>query len=113
MMLDPGPLNDALLVFAKASLRGLALINGPVPSRDSWRRRGGFLVLPEPVSKVFVDAQLPQGIPALYDAVFPKRHHFFNGAGGYETILARFRYRGASEDEIPTAIRATLRNFRY
>ncbi len=33
--------------------------------------------------------------------------------GGYDTILARFRYRGASEDEIGAAIDATLREFRY
>ncbi|SIT43573.1 putative biotin carboxylase [Paraburkholderia ribeironis] len=173
VMLDLGPLNDALLAFAEASLRALALSNGPfhleiigggdglyflevgtrvgrgeipflfhdlygVDLFDLWvaqqsgdearfaaqaqaaiaasasPARGGFLMLPEPVGKVFVDAQLPQGIPALYGAVFPTRHHFFDGAGGYETtILARFRYRGASEDEIATAIHATLRDFRY
>ncbi|MEX3672172.1 acetyl-CoA carboxylase biotin carboxylase subunit family protein [Paraburkholderia phenoliruptrix] len=82
-----------------------------IASRSSTR--GGFLMLPEPVGKVFVDARLPYGIPALYEAVFPERHHFFDGAGGYGNILARFRYRAASEKEIATAIRATLRNFRY
>ncbi|MEM5440222.1 biotin carboxylase [Paraburkholderia diazotrophica] len=172
VMLDPGPLNDALLAFADASLRALALVNGPfhleiirgpdalyfleigarvgggeIPFlfRDLYdidlfalwvaqqsgdeacfaeqtraafaastsRARGGFLMLPEPVGKVFVDAQLPQGIAALYETVLPKQHHVFDGAGGYDTILARFRYRGASEHEIAVAIHATLRDFRF
>ncbi|MEM5345618.1 biotin carboxylase [Paraburkholderia azotifigens] len=172
VMLDPGPLNDALLEFSEACLRALALRNGPfhleiiggcdgfyflevgarvgegeipflfhelygVDLFDLWvthqsddatrfdaqaqaafiastsSTRGGFLMLPAPAGKVFVDAKLPHGIPALYEAVFPGTRHFFDGAGGYGNILARFRYRGASEDEIAAAIRATLRNFRY
>ncbi|WP_227746896.1 MULTISPECIES: ATP-grasp domain-containing protein [Paraburkholderia] len=172
VMLDPGPLNDALLTFADASLRALALVNGPfhleiIRGRDGlyfleigarvgggeipflfrdlygvdlfalWVAqqsgdearftaqtqaafaastscaRGGFLMLPEPIGKVFVDAQLPQGIAALYETVLPKQHHLFDGAGGYDTILARFRYRGASEHEIAVAIHATLRDFRF
>ncbi|MGF6960416.1 ATP-grasp domain-containing protein [Paraburkholderia youngii] len=75
--------------------------------------RGGFLMLPEPVGKVFVDAKLLREIPALYEAVFPKPHHFFDGTGGYATLLARFRYRAASEHEIATGIHTTLDNFQY
>ncbi|MEM5372374.1 hypothetical protein V4C53_41025 [Paraburkholderia azotifigens] len=70
-------------------------------------------MLPQPVGKVFVGAQLPQGIAALYETDLPKQHHVFDGAGGYDTILARFRYRGALEREIAVAICATLRDFRF
>ncbi|WP_126285655.1 ATP-grasp domain-containing protein [Burkholderia stagnalis] len=75
--------------------------------------RGGFLMLPEPVGSRFVGAELPNGVAALYDAIVPKRNHVFDGKGGYDAILARFRYRGASEAEIADAIGTTLRDFRY
>ncbi|MEX3628726.1 MAG: hypothetical protein VB138_03790 [Burkholderia sp.] len=71
-------------------------------------------MLPEPVGSRFIDAdEVPPRIAALYRAVLPNRHHGFDGKGGYDAILARFRYRGASEDEIGAAIDATLREFRY
>ncbi|WP_186202870.1 ATP-grasp domain-containing protein [Burkholderia gladioli] len=172
VMLDPGPAHDALLAFARDSLRALGLDDGAfhlevirggdgltfleigarvgggeipflfrdlygVDLYDLWVAqqsgdaarfavraqaaraasasplRGGFLMLPEPVGSRFVEAEVPSGIAALYRAVLPKRHHGFDGKGGYDTILARFRYRGASEDEIGAAIDATLREFRY
>ncbi|WP_205965736.1 ATP-grasp domain-containing protein [Paraburkholderia guartelaensis] len=172
VMLDPGPLNDAVLEFATACLKALALSNGPfhleiigacdgfyflevgarvgsgeipflfhelygVDLFDLWvthqsgdearfaaraqaasvastsPTRGGFLMLPEPVGKIFVDAQLPNAIPGLYESIFPVRRHLFNGSRRSSNILARFRYRGASEEEIDRAIRATLRDFRY
>ncbi|MEX3960368.1 acetyl-CoA carboxylase biotin carboxylase subunit family protein [Trinickia sp. EG282A] len=172
VMLDPGPLNDALLTFARACLHALALSDGafhieiidgvdglyflevgarvgggeiPFLFRDLYGvdlchlwvaqqsgdkahfdarlaatravsaspRRGGFLMLPEPIGSRFVDAELPEGIAALYHAILPKRDHVFEGKGGYDTILARFRYRGTSEDEIAAAIDATLREFRF
>lgn len=171
VMLDPGPLNDALLAFADPSLRALALVNGPFHleiirgpdalyfleigarmgrgrslscfaictvltcspcgsrsgqvtrhvSRSKYERRsphrrcarGRFLMLPETVGKVFIDAQSPKGIAALCETVLPKQNHVFNGAGGYDTILARFRYRGGTEHEIAAAIHATLRDSRF
>ncbi|WP_206171195.1 hypothetical protein [Trinickia terrae] len=74
--------------------------------------RGGFLMLPEPVGCRLVRSDVPAGIPALYGAVVPKRNHVFNGKGGYDDILGRFRYRGA-EQEIESSIERTLREFHY
>jgi len=75
--------------------------------------RGGFLMLPEPVGQRLVNVRLPTGIDELYDAIVPKLNHVFNGKGGYDTILARFRYRGESEAGIASAIDMTLREFHY
>jgi hypothetical protein len=37
----------------------------------------------------------------------------FDGKGGYDDILGRFRYRGGSEEEIESAIVDTLLRFHY
>ncbi|CAB3751834.1 ATP-grasp domain-containing protein [Paraburkholderia solisilvae] len=75
--------------------------------------RGGFLMLPEPVGTRLIDVRLPTGIAQLYGAIVPKLNHVFNGTGGYDQILARFRYRGDSEAEIAAAIDVTLGAFHY
>ncbi|WP_094782412.1 ATP-grasp domain-containing protein [Paraburkholderia ribeironis] len=74
---------------------------------------GGFLMLPEAAGSRLVRAVVPDGIAPLYAAITPKANHVFDGKGGYDDILGRFRYRGRSEDEIEAAIDATLERFRY
>lgn len=74
---------------------------------------GGFLMLPEAVGSRLVSAIVPAGIGPLYEALTPKANHVFDGKGGYDDILGRFRYRGGSEEEIESAIAETLLRFRY
>ncbi|MGF6979787.1 hypothetical protein QFZ94_008304 [Paraburkholderia sp. JPY465] len=74
---------------------------------------GGFLLLPEATGSRLLRAVVPDGIAPLYAAITPKANHVFDGKGGYDKILGRFRYRGRSEDEIDAAIAATLERFQY
>jgi hypothetical protein len=52
-------------------------------------------------------------VEGLYEAVFPPIGHTFDGKGGYETILGRFRYRGRNEASVESAIEKTLRIYQY
>lgn len=52
-------------------------------------------------------------IGPLYASVVPDIGHLFDGHGGYDTILGRFRYRGESEAQIEAAIMETLLGFSY
>jgi len=73
----------------------------------------GFLLIPEPVGKRLVEVSVPQKINTLYASVVPPLNHVFDGHGGYDTILGRFRYCGQSEDQIEAAINETLQQFFY
>ncbi len=75
---------------------------------------GGFLMIPEPVGSRLVARNSPIGsVNGLYDAVLPEIGHRFDGKGGYENILGRFRYRGASRQAIEAAIHRTLSLYHY
>jgi hypothetical protein len=52
-------------------------------------------------------------VDGLYAEVLPKVGHVFDGHGGYDTLLGRFRYRAASADAVRAAIDATLKEYRY
>jgi hypothetical protein len=73
----------------------------------------GFLLIPEPLGKRLVKVSVPQKINTLYASVVPPLNHVFDGHGGYDTILGRFRYRGENESQIETAIYETLQQFSY
>ncbi|HEY0641354.1 MAG TPA: ATP-grasp domain-containing protein [Pseudonocardiaceae bacterium] len=74
----------------------------------------GFLMLPEPVGHTLRSRTPMLGrIPHLYDEVLPPVGHVFDGNGGYETILGRFRYRGADADAVESAIRTTIADYSY
>lgn len=75
---------------------------------------GGFLMLPEPIGKRLIAYASPMGlVEGLYEAVFAPIGHTFDGKGGYENILGRFRYRGRNEASVESAIEKTLRIYQY
>lgn len=74
----------------------------------------GFLMLPEPVGqRICYGSSMLQRVPELYAEVLPAVGHVFDGTGGYDTLLGRFRYRGATARAVEQAIRATLANYEY
>ncbi|MEV8597891.1 hypothetical protein [Streptomyces sp. NPDC052012] len=74
----------------------------------------GFLMLPEPRGHTLVSRTGMLGrIPHLYAEVLPAPGHRFDGTGGYDTILGRFRYRGPSAKDIEEAIAETIASYRY
>jgi len=73
----------------------------------------GFLLIPESAGKRLVEVSVPQKINTLYASVVPPLNHVFDGRGGYDTILGRFRYQGENEGQIETAIYQTLQQFSY
>lgn len=74
----------------------------------------GFLMLPEPVGHTLVSRTgLVGRIPHLYAEELPSPGHRFDGSGGYEHILGRFRYRAASAPLIERAIEETLAAYHY
>ncbi|HVK94731.1 MAG TPA: ATP-grasp domain-containing protein [Noviherbaspirillum sp.] len=73
----------------------------------------GFLIIPEPVGKRLLEATIPDGIETLYASLVPPVGHVFDGDGGYDTILGRFRYCGKSEAQIEADIHETIRRFSY
>lgn len=73
---------------------------------------GGFLLLPEPVGMRVVHIDNPVGkIDGLYASVLPEVGHIFDGHGGYELILGRFRFKAPSEYDVEQAINETLRRY--
>ena len=78
-------------------------------------RSVGFLMLPEPVGTRLTarSGSLIGRVPGLYEEVLPPVGHVFDGSGGYDSILGRFRYHAASENEVEAAIDATLRAYTY
>lgn len=72
---------------------------------------GGFLMLPEPVGKRLVTRPdtLVGKVRGLYDEALPPPGHVFDGTGGYDRILGRFRYVGDRECDVEAAIADTLR----
>lgn len=81
--------------------------------RESEHYTSGFVLFPEPVGKklIKVDSELKSS--TVYAAIFPDEGHFFDGHGGYDTILARFRFRAQSAELVEEAVRATINNFTY
>lgn len=74
----------------------------------------GFLMLPEAVGhRVVARRSMVGTVPELYAEVLPPVGHVFDGHGGYETLLGRFRYRGASAEAVERAIRHTVDAYRY
>jgi hypothetical protein len=92
---------------------GTPLTPQAVDTAHRFSDLGGFLMLPEVIGSRLVRAVVPTGIEPLYAAITPKTNHVFDGKGGYESILGRFRYRGTSEVEIETAIEETIECFLY
>ncbi|WP_447008243.1 ATP-grasp domain-containing protein [Saccharothrix isguenensis] len=74
----------------------------------------GFLMLPEPVGSRLVSREsMVGGVRGLYAEDLPEPGHVFDGKGGYETILARFRFRGPTSQAVTESITATLARFHY
>lgn len=74
----------------------------------------GFLMIPEPVGTRLRERNTLIGqIPELYEEILPPIGAVFDGTGGYEKILGRFRYRGPTSAEIENAIRETLIRYTY
>lgn len=74
----------------------------------------GFLMLPEPIGRRIRSRPSMVGrIPGLYDEVLPAIGHVFDGKGGYNAILGRFRYRGATPEAVEQAVYATLADYAY
>jgi hypothetical protein len=71
----------------------------------------GFLIVPEPVGQQLLAASVPNDIAPMYAHIVPPAGHVFDGQGGYDTILGRFRYRASNEAEIEHAIGDTLARF--
>ncbi len=72
----------------------------------------GFLMIPEPVGRrVLARPSMLGRIPDLYAEVLPEIGHVFDGKGGYDTLLGRFRYKGESADAVARAIEATLAGY--
>lgn len=83
------------------------------PGRNG-AEHAGFLMIPEPVGQRVVTRNSMLGlVDGLYAEVLPEPGHVFDGHGGYQRLLGRFRYRGASEADVEAAIAATLRLYRY
>jgi biotin carboxylase len=74
----------------------------------------GFLMIPEAVGqRMTARTSLLGTIDCLYAEELPEAGHVFDGHGGYDTLLGRFRYRGASAEAVRAAIDATLERYRY
>jgi hypothetical protein len=74
----------------------------------------GFLMLPEPAGRTLLAREDPTGrIAHLYAAELPEPGHHFDGHGGYEALLGRFRYRGPSAKHVTEAIHETITTYRY
>ncbi len=73
----------------------------------------GFLIIPEPVGKRLKEVSIPTDITTMYASIVPPINHVFDGDGGYDEILGRFRYRGQSEAQIEADIKETLHRFSY
>lgn len=75
---------------------------------------GGFLMIPEPVGCELVSRRSPLGsVPGLYDHDLPLPGHVFDGRGGYDVLLGRFRFRGAAPEAVERAIWRTLDLYTY
>ncbi|MFJ7625096.1 acetyl-CoA carboxylase biotin carboxylase subunit family protein [Streptomyces sp. NPDC097595] len=86
---------------------------GPVAAAAATEHVG-FLMLPEPVGHTLVSRTgLVGRIPHLYAEELPDPGHRFDGKGGYEHILGRFRYRAASAESVERAIEDTLTAYHY
>ncbi|MGW2840637.1 ATP-grasp domain-containing protein [Streptomyces sp. NPDC001493] len=78
------------------------------------REHAGFLMLPEPAGLTLVSRQSPmERVECLYAEELPEPGHHFDGAGGYDELLGRFRYRAPSAKHIADAVAETLRTYRY
>lgn len=83
------------------------------PGRDTGEH-AGFLMLPEAVGlRVVARRSMVGAVPGLYAEVLPPVGHVFDGHGGYETLLGRFRYRGATAGDVERAIARTLSLYEY
>jgi hypothetical protein len=83
------------------------------PGRNATEH-AGFLMIPEAVGKrVTARTSMLGSVACLYAEVLPEVGHVFDGHGGYDILLGRFRYRGASADAVRAAIDATLDQYRY
>lgn len=83
----------------------------PGPATDE---HGGFLMIPEPVGqRVTARRSMMGAVPELYAEVLPPVGHVFDGHGGYETLLGRFRYRAPTAEAIERAIERTLDLYEY
>lgn len=83
------------------------------PGRNE-AEHAGFLMVPEPVGQRLVARNSILGlVEELYAEVLPEPGHIFDGQGGYETLLGRFRYRGTTAADVYAAIEATLGLYTY
>jgi hypothetical protein len=74
----------------------------------------GFLMVPEAVGQRLVARSSVLGtVPELYAEVLPPVGHVFDGEGGYDRILGRFRFRGPNSAAVEQAIQQTLRRYDY
>lgn len=84
-----------------------------VPGQDAGEH-AGFLMIPEVVGQRLVARRSMVGVvPGLYAEVLPPVGHVFDGHGGYETLLGRFRYRAPTPDAVEAAIHRTLSLYEY
>lgn len=82
--------------------------------RGAPREHAGFLMLPEPAGLTLESRQSPlERVEGLYAEVLPEPGHRFDGTGGYEELLGRFRYRAPSAKHIIDAVDETLQTYRY
>jgi hypothetical protein len=74
----------------------------------------GFLMVPEAVGQRVISRNSMMGTVAeLYAEVLPAVGHVFDGSGGYENLLGRFRYRATTAEAVERAIHRTLDLYRY
>lgn len=72
----------------------------------------GFLMLPEVIGKKLIKINFESYlISELYFKYYAKLGQVFDGNGGYEKILARFRYKGQTSQQIKMAIQLTQKHF--
>ena len=88
-------------------------LNYVVETKANDQELAGFLIIPEPVGTRLLAATVPNNIRSLYASLIPPVGHVFDGNGGYDTILGRFRYRAGSEMQIENDIHQTLQQFSY